>query len=71
MFQEEAIEIEVLDSRKVVAFIKEVEKERIWQATVDLESAGITTVYAFGKTKEKVFAEALAHLDTDIPLIHE
>lgn len=62
IFQKENIEIEVLDKATTAIFIERADKEKVWQATVDLESIGIQTVYAFHDEKDKVLEDALGLL---------
>ncbi|MCG5104986.1 hypothetical protein [Oceanobacillus alkalisoli] len=59
MFNKQRIEIEVMDKTTTIIYFEEVEKRLIWQATMDLESSGIQTVYAFEHTKEKALEKAL------------
>ncbi|MHA6252686.1 hypothetical protein [Oceanobacillus sp. CAU 1775] len=61
-FHEEIIEIEVLDKATTVIYLWNVTKEKVWQATMDLNSKDIKTVYAFGKSKHEAYKIASSHL---------
>lgn len=63
IFQAEDIEIEVLNAATTVIYLWEVDKEKIWQATVNLESSGLTTVYSFADTKKEALSQGLKHLE--------
>ena len=62
LFQEDDLEIEVKDKGTTVIYLWNVSKERIWQATVMLESANLTTVYHFAESKSEALSGALVHL---------
>lgn len=66
MFAEEEIEIEVIDKARTIIYVWNVEREKVWQATMDLESADITTVYAFASTKEEAYQLANRFLTGEV-----
>ncbi|GGN53915.1 MULTISPECIES: hypothetical protein [Oceanobacillus] len=65
VFNNQRIEIEVLDKKTTIIYLEGVEKCQVWQATMDFESSGIQTVYAFEHTKERALEEALKQFKTD------
>lgn len=65
VFNGTRLEIEVLDKKTTIIYLEGVEKNLIWQATMDFESSGIETVYAFGQTKERALEEALKQVKRD------
>lgn len=69
IFAEEEIEIEVMDEARTVIYVWNVGKEKVWQATMDLESGDITTVYAFASTKEEAYELALSNLQGRVQVI--
>lgn len=69
IFQHERIEIEVLDAATTVIYIQEVNKKKLWQATIDLLSADLITVYSSAETKEIALHQALRQLEIELNVL--